>query len=181
MSMPASPRKPAAPEHRPRWRLGRRAGSEVAPQAARAGGTRAAHLDVDGGAAGHQPARLISVLEGAEPAGDFAYAFRTAGERRQCRGHHLNREHDSGRFQEGDGAPAGTKGTAAIKFKNQLPTFVNNRKLDALLAGKGVVINANNPDATTPLWQQLLLGCGPTHRTSTDRMTAEPSRETPSG
>jgi cell division protease FtsH len=67
-----------------------------------------------------------------------------------------------GDFKKVTAPPSGMKGTPAIKFKTQLPTFVNNDKLDALLAAKGVVINANNPDATTPLWQELLLGFGPT-------------------
>jgi cell division protease FtsH len=67
-----------------------------------------------------------------------------------------------GDFKQVTPPPPGTKGTAAIRFKSQLPTFVDNPTLDRLLASKGVVINAKNPDASTPLWQQVLLGFGPT-------------------
>ncbi len=67
-----------------------------------------------------------------------------------------------GDFKKKTAPPAGTKGTAAVRFKTELPTFVNNDNLDSLLARKGVVINAKNPDVGTPLWEQLLLGFAPT-------------------
>ena len=67
-----------------------------------------------------------------------------------------------GDFKQVTAPPPGTKGSAAIRFRSQLPTFVDNPTLDALLASKRVVINAKNPDASTPLWEQLLLGFGPT-------------------
>ncbi len=66
-----------------------------------------------------------------------------------------------GDFKKKTAPPAGAKGSPAIRFKTELPTFVNNNALDSLLAAKGVVINAKNPDVGTPLWQQLLLGIAP--------------------
>jgi cell division protease FtsH len=67
-----------------------------------------------------------------------------------------------GDFKKKTAPPAGTKGTAAVRFKTEFPTFVNNDQLDTLLARQGVVINAKNPDVGTPLWQQILLGFAPT-------------------
>ncbi len=67
-----------------------------------------------------------------------------------------------GDFKKKTGPPPGSPGTPAVKFKTELPTFLDNTALDRLLAGKGVVINAKNPDASTPLWEQLLIGFGPT-------------------
>jgi cell division protease FtsH len=67
-----------------------------------------------------------------------------------------------GDFKKKTGPPAGTAGTAAVKFKTELPTFLDNAALDTLLARKGVVINAKNPDSSTPLWEQVLIGFGPT-------------------
>jgi cell division protease FtsH len=66
-----------------------------------------------------------------------------------------------GDFKQKTAPPTGTKGSPAIRFKTQLPTFLNNTELDSLLAEKGVVINAKNPDVGTPLWQQLLVGILP--------------------
>lgn len=56
-----------------------------------------------------------------------------------------------------------TPATAPSKtFTTQLPSFVDNASLDTLLAQKHVGINATNPDSRPPLWQQLLIGLGPT-------------------
>ena len=67
-----------------------------------------------------------------------------------------------GDFKKKTAPPTGDKGTPAVRFKTQLPTFVDNTALDALLARHGVVINAKNPDASRPLWQEVLIGFGPT-------------------
>ena len=67
-----------------------------------------------------------------------------------------------GDFKAQTPPPAGTSGSPSIKFDTQLPTFVDNNQLDSLLSSKGVVINAKNPDSSTPLWEQVLLGFGPT-------------------
>jgi cell division protease FtsH len=67
-----------------------------------------------------------------------------------------------GDFEKRTAPPAGTSGKPGIKFKTELPTFVDHARLDLLLSEHGVVINAKNPDASTPLWQELLLGFGPT-------------------
>jgi len=131
-------------------------------QAARADGPRPAHLDAAHGAADHQSDRLLADLEDAEPPEiSFTY-FRaqvTAGNVADIvsTGNTIQ-----GDFKKKTAPPAGTKGTAAVRFKTELPTFVNNDDLDALLARQGVVINAKNPDVATPLWQRLLIGFAPT-------------------
>ncbi len=47
------------------------------------------------------------------------------------------------------------------RFTTQRPTFANDNLFEQLQTN-GVPINANPPDAGPPLWQQLLLGFGPT-------------------
>src|SRR5207253_4913926 len=49
----------------------------------------------------------------------------------------------------------------ALRFKTLLPAFANPG-LETLLEEKGVVINARPLDEGWPLWQNLLLGFGPT-------------------
>jgi len=50
---------------------------------------------------------------------------------------------------------------SVTRFKTQRPAFAND-DLFASLERNKVTINANPPDAPAPLWQQLLLGVGPT-------------------
>jgi cell division protease FtsH len=47
------------------------------------------------------------------------------------------------------------------RFQTQRPTFANDNLFQQLQSAK-VAVNANAPDAGPPLWQQLLLGFGPT-------------------
>jgi cell division protease FtsH len=52
-------------------------------------------------------------------------------------------------------------GTTSTKFQTQRPAFAND-DLEALLQKNNVVINAKDPNATTPLWVTLLFSFGPT-------------------
>jgi cell division protease FtsH len=60
--------------------------------------------------------------------------------------------------------PEAASGNAAVqvdRFTTQRPSFADDdlfRKLQA----NGVPVNANNPDQPTPLWEQILVGFGPT-------------------
>jgi len=51
--------------------------------------------------------------------------------------------------------------TTAIDFETQRPAFAEDDLL-ARLIEQGVVVNAEDPNQSAPLWQQLLLGFGPT-------------------
>src|SRR5213082_3012499 len=55
----------------------------------------------------------------------------------------------------------GPNASTALRFKTLLPAFANPG-LETLLEEKGVVINARPLDEGWPLWQNLLLGFGPT-------------------
>src|SRR5881397_2249022 len=55
----------------------------------------------------------------------------------------------------------GPNARTALRFKTLLPAFANPG-LETLLEEKGVVINARPLDEGRPLWQNLLLGFGPT-------------------
>ena len=55
----------------------------------------------------------------------------------------------------------GGKAEQVDRFTTQRPTFANDN-LFQQLQSTGVPVNANPPDAGPPLWQQLLLGFGPT-------------------
>jgi cell division protease FtsH len=67
-----------------------------------------------------------------------------------------------GDFAHKTGPPKGMSGSPSIRFKTELPTFANNASLDKLLSEHHVVINAQAPDNGSPVWEQLLLGFGPT-------------------
>src|SRR5216684_2943120 len=54
-----------------------------------------------------------------------------------------------------------TSGTKSTKFQTQRPAFAND-DLETLLNQHSVVINAVDPNASTPLWQTLLFSFGPT-------------------
>jgi cell division protease FtsH len=54
-----------------------------------------------------------------------------------------------------------TSGTKSTKFQTQRPAFATD-DLEALLQQHNVVINAIDPNASTPLWQTLLFSFGPT-------------------
>jgi cell division protease FtsH len=53
------------------------------------------------------------------------------------------------------------KAVQADRFTTQRPSFASDN-LFAKLQTNGVTVNANPPDAPRPVWQQLLLGFGPT-------------------
>ena len=57
--------------------------------------------------------------------------------------------------------PAGTS-TASTHFVTEIPSFANTNELSQLLQTKGVVVNARPLDTGGPVWEQLLLGFGPT-------------------
>src|SRR5207245_672662 len=54
-----------------------------------------------------------------------------------------------------------SSGSSSTKFKTQRPSFAND-DLQALLQQHNVVINAKDPNASTPLWETLLFSFGPT-------------------
>ncbi|SNY54237.1 ATP-dependent zinc metalloprotease FtsH [Paractinoplanes atraurantiacus] len=58
--------------------------------------------------------------------------------------------------------PSGeTKSEQVERFSTERPSFADDN-LFAQLQAKNVPVNANPPDAPAPLWQQLLVGFGPT-------------------
>src|SRR5215471_21235669 len=52
-------------------------------------------------------------------------------------------------------------GTKSTKFQTQRPAFATD-DLEGLLQKSNVVINARDPNASTPLWETLLFSFGPT-------------------
>src|SRR5213595_373389 len=54
-----------------------------------------------------------------------------------------------------------TSGTSSTKFQTQRPEFATD-DLEAMLQQHDVVINAKDPNASTPLWETLLFSFGPT-------------------
>jgi len=54
-----------------------------------------------------------------------------------------------------------SSGTSSTKFQTQRPAFAND-DLMKLLQDHNVVINAKDPNASTPLWETLLFSFGPT-------------------
>ena len=54
-----------------------------------------------------------------------------------------------------------SSGTSSTKFQTQRPSFAND-DLQAMLQQHNVVINAKDPNASTPLWETLLFSFGPT-------------------
>ena len=57
--------------------------------------------------------------------------------------------------------PEGGDAQQVLRFTTQRPTFATDN-LFQQLQGTDVPVNANPPDAGPPVWQQLLLGFGPT-------------------
>jgi cell division protease FtsH len=55
-----------------------------------------------------------------------------------------------------------TSATATTLFSTRVPTFWNNNEFTAELQKEGVQVNAENPNPGTPVWEELLLGFGPT-------------------
>ncbi len=58
-------------------------------------------------------------------------------------------------------AVSDSSGTSSTKFQTQRPAFANDDLL-ALLLDHGITMNANDPNASTPLWETLLFSFGPT-------------------
>ena len=54
-----------------------------------------------------------------------------------------------------------SSGTSSTKFQTQRPAFATD-DLETLLIGHKVVMNAKDPNASTPLWETLLFSFGPT-------------------
>jgi cell division protease FtsH len=57
--------------------------------------------------------------------------------------------------------PAGAS-TTSVHFVTEIPSFANTNELSQLLQANGVVVNAKPLDTGGPVWEQLLLGFGPT-------------------
>ncbi len=54
------------------------------------------------------------------------------------------------------------KASPTTLFSTQVPAFWNNNQLTALLQEHSVQVNAQNPNPGTPVWEEILLGFGPT-------------------
>jgi cell division protease FtsH len=67
-----------------------------------------------------------------------------------------------GTFSKPVGYPPGSKDAKQVgRFVTQRPSFADDA-LYRKLSDNGVVVNANPPDAAPPLWEQILVGFGPT-------------------
>jgi cell division protease FtsH len=58
--------------------------------------------------------------------------------------------------------PNDSKATPTTLFSTEVPTFWNDTQLTQLLQSKHVEVNAESTHTSTPLWEELLLGFGPT-------------------
>jgi cell division protease FtsH len=58
--------------------------------------------------------------------------------------------------------PGAKSATPTTLFSTQVPVFWNNNALTALLQQHNVQVNAQNPNPGTPVWEEVLLGFGPT-------------------
>jgi len=54
------------------------------------------------------------------------------------------------------------KATPTTLFSTQVPSFWNDNQLTQLLQSKGVEVNAQSTSSSTPIWEELFLGFGPT-------------------
>jgi cell division protease FtsH len=67
-----------------------------------------------------------------------------------------------GDFKKQVAYPTGsTNPTQVVRFTTQRPTFANDGLFQKLQAN-GVQVNAKSPDQAAPLWEQVLVGFGPT-------------------
>ena len=66
-----------------------------------------------------------------------------------------------GNFRAAVRYPANSTATSTKLFVTELPEFVNNNQLLALLQSKGVVVNATSPSTGTSVFVTLLLSFGP--------------------
>ncbi|MDT4905555.1 MAG: cell division protease FtsH [Pseudonocardiales bacterium] len=67
-----------------------------------------------------------------------------------------------GDFKKQVAYPTGsTNATQVVRFTTQRPTFANDGLFQKLQAN-GVQVNAKSPDQAAPLWEQVLVGFGPT-------------------
>ena len=57
--------------------------------------------------------------------------------------------------------PAGKEGQSSKDFKTERPVFANDQIFQELLAG-GATVGANPTTSSTPVWEELLFGFGPT-------------------
>ncbi len=106
---------------------------------------------------------LMSVLMGPPPRTDVSYTFFTE----QLDDGNVDAVTSTadtiqGRFTDPVGYPPGSGSAASVEqFTTQRPSFAADDLLGALEA-EGVTVNATDPDAAPPLWQQVLVGFGPT-------------------
>ena len=106
---------------------------------------------------------VMSLLVGPEPRTDVSYTFFVA----QVDADNVQTITATGNAIQGDlRAPVsyssgGETATDVTTFATERPAFAEDDLLRTL-EDNGVEVNANPPDAPPPLWQQVLLGFGPT-------------------
>ncbi len=100
--------------------------------------------------------------DGAEPDHGVVHLLPGAGAGRQRQRDHLDRRHHRGHVQGARSKYPPDDGDAkdVTDFTTQRPAFGDDG-LTELLLEEDVTVNARPPDST-PVWQQLLLGFGPT-------------------
>jgi len=106
---------------------------------------------------------VSSVLLGPAPRTKVSYTFFTtqvdAGNVKEITS---TADKIEGVFRQKVAYPPDSKDTTQVdRFTTQRPSFAND-DLFKRLAAKGTLVNANSPDQPAPLWQQLLVGFGPT-------------------
>src|SRR2546430_872162 len=106
---------------------------------------------------------VSSVLLGPAPRTKVSYTFFTtqvdAGNVKEITS---TADKIEGGFRQKVAYPPDSKDTTQVdRFTTQRPSFAND-DLFKRLAAKGTLVNANSPDQPAPLWQQLLVGFGPT-------------------
>jgi cell division protease FtsH len=106
---------------------------------------------------------LASVVMGPPPRTDVSYTFFTDQlDRSNVETVTSTADTIQGEFAKAvDYPPRSKDPTRVALFTTQRPTFATDDLL-ATLEAKGVTVNATDPDAAAPLWQQVLVGFGPT-------------------
>jgi cell division protease FtsH len=106
---------------------------------------------------------ITSLLLGPQPRTTVSYTFfLTQVDARNVQEITSTGDTIAGVFRAKVGYPPDAKDAKQIdRFTTQRPTFADDN-LFAKLQSTGVLVNANPPDQPAPLWEQLLLGFGPT-------------------
>ncbi len=105
---------------------------------------------------------LASLLLAPEPRTPVSYTFfREQVQAGNVSDDHFHGRHDRRKVQAAVGHPPGGPDAAQVRrFQTQRPAFADDQ-LMGLLLERGVTVIARPPDQV-PLWQQLLVGFGPT-------------------